>query len=57
MGRDEDRKMRFVYPIGFMPDEYDDGRPAVLVTFPDLPDAIASGGTREEASKWPWAAA
>lgn len=41
--------MRFVYPVDLAPDEYAEGRPAVLVSFPDLPDAITSGGTREEA--------
>ena len=41
--------MRFIYPVDLALDEYEGGRPAVLVTFPDLPDAITSGSTREEA--------
>lgn len=41
--------MRFVYPVDLTPDEYEGGRPAVLVTFPDLPDAITSDSSRDEA--------
>lgn len=41
--------MRFIYPVDLAADQYEDGTPAVLATFPDLPDAITSGDTREEA--------
>lgn len=43
------KSVKLTYPIDLTPDEYEDGRPALLVTFPDLPDAITSGGTLEEA--------
>jgi antitoxin HicB len=41
--------MRFVYPIDLQDDRYENGDPALLITFPDLPEAITSGKDLAEA--------
>jgi antitoxin HicB len=41
--------VRFVYPIDLQEDRYESGAPALLVTFPDLPEAITSGKDLPEA--------
>lgn len=44
--------MRYVFPCNIVPDEEErkaTGRGAYLVTFPDVPEAITGGDSREEA--------
>ncbi len=42
-------EMRFHYPARFKRDRYKDGRPAIMVAFPDLPEALTCGDDPEDA--------